>query len=488
MGFKMKGYRGFHGNKKSALKQDNDKVHTDQPNIETDWASEREDFYNPETGLYDNPGTGHQTEFSDRYNYYISGGRAKHKDPDTGEWVGYDKIPEPSITTNEDTGELEYSHPTSRDWDRLGYKDSINPGAVSIDYQEDTPSSRGGSSVTIDSQMLEDMNFRNREIERPENWDDLPDSSKEWHIFNEALNTHARGIKKGQDMELNFSGMDYLGPTWSEKKGKYAQQWKGGNVNFTYQGPGGEHNLNLYEKLRKEGLDTTHYDRRFLEFLDKKGKFYQENYLDKDDESGDGIHTDVPPGDGEGTGGGSGGGSGGGTGGGGGIVLPTKHIEFEPINGDPPGPVETPPGPGRINDPNKRQDVINNLAKLGSDKRKLQYDQLNWKYDDTIPGYNRDGSKIEETIQIPKAKDALGNLNQPKQKKTPEKPKTTPVDIAKTFVKAAKTKKTTTKKDTTKKDKKKWRDTKLGDKLSGVDLSQLGAQTKDTLDSIFGGV
>ena len=38
------------------------------------------------------------------------------------------------------------------------------------------------------------------------------------------------------------------------------------------------------------------------------------------------------------------------------------------------------------------------------------------------------------------------------------------------------------------KKKKKWKDTKVGRSLSGVDLSQLGAQTKDTLDSIFGGV
>lgn len=38
------------------------------------------------------------------------------------------------------------------------------------------------------------------------------------------------------------------------------------------------------------------------------------------------------------------------------------------------------------------------------------------------------------------------------------------------------------------KKKKKWKDTKVGRSLSGIDLSQAGAQTKDALDSIFGGV
>ena len=38
------------------------------------------------------------------------------------------------------------------------------------------------------------------------------------------------------------------------------------------------------------------------------------------------------------------------------------------------------------------------------------------------------------------------------------------------------------------KKKKKWKDTKVGRSLSGIDLSQLGAQTKAALDNIFGGV
>ena len=45
----------------------------------------------------------------------------------------------------------------------------------------------------------------------------------------------------------------------------------------------------------------------------------------------------------------------------------------------------------------------------------------------------------------------------------------------------------TRKKGKWKKDKK-WRDTKVGGALSNIDLSQLGARTKETLDSIFGGV
>ena len=36
-------------------------------------------------------------------------------------------------------------------------------------------------------------------------------------------------------------------------------------------------------------------------------------------------------------------------------------------------------------------------GKLGSDYRKAEYDARGWKYDDTIAGYNRDGSKIKPT-------------------------------------------------------------------------------------------
>jgi len=31
--------------------------------------------------------------------------------------------------------------------------------------------------------------------------------------------------------------------------------------------------------------------------------------------------------------------------------------------------------------------------KIGSEERKAEYDRRGWKYDDTIAGYNRDGSK-----------------------------------------------------------------------------------------------
>ena len=33
------------------------------------------------------------------------------------------------------------------------------------------------------------------------------------------------------------------------------------------------------------------------------------------------------------------------------------------------------------------------LAKSGTAKRKVQYDELGWKYDETIKGYNKDGAK-----------------------------------------------------------------------------------------------
>ena len=36
-------------------------------------------------------------------------------------------------------------------------------------------------------------------------------------------------------------------------------------------------------------------------------------------------------------------------------------------------------------------------GKIGSEYRKKEYDERGWRYDDTIKGYNRDGTKIETT-------------------------------------------------------------------------------------------
>ena len=36
-------------------------------------------------------------------------------------------------------------------------------------------------------------------------------------------------------------------------------------------------------------------------------------------------------------------------------------------------------------------------GKIGSEYRKKEYDERGWKYDDTIAGYNKDGSKKEDT-------------------------------------------------------------------------------------------
>ena len=46
---------------------------------------------------------------------------------------------------------------------------------------------------------------------------------------------------------------------------------------------------------------------------------------------------------------------------------------------------------------NKKTKLGPPKGKLGSDYRKAEYDARGWKYDDTIAGYNRDGSKIKPT-------------------------------------------------------------------------------------------
>ena len=52
------------------------------------------------------------------------------------------------------------------------------------------------------------------------------------------------------------------------------------------------------------------------------------------------------------------------------------------------------------------------MAALGSDKRKAQYDEKGWKYDDTIKGFNRDGSstapKPRKKVEAVKAIESKG--------------------------------------------------------------------------------
>jgi len=56
------------------------------------------------------------------------------------------------------------------------------------------------------------------------------------------------------------------------------------------------------------------------------------------------------------------------------------------------------------------------MAAVGTEERKKQYDEKNWKYDDTIAGYNRDGSKKEE----PKKEEP--KKEEPKNEKKDHKP------------------------------------------------------------------
>jgi len=55
---------------------------------------------------------------------------------------------------------------------------------------------------------------------------------------------------------------------------------------------------------------------------------------------------------------------------------------------------------GRVDSPPKTKgekvSSKKSMAASGTEERKKQYDEKKWKYDDTIKGYNRDGSKKEE--------------------------------------------------------------------------------------------
>ena len=58
------------------------------------------------------------------------------------------------------------------------------------------------------------------------------------------------------------------------------------------------------------------------------------------------------------------------------------------------------------------------MAAVGSDERKKQYDEKGWKYDDTIKGYNRDGSKKEAPKKEEPAKTTEPAKEEPAKAKT----------------------------------------------------------------------
>ena len=52
---------------------------------------------------------------------------------------------------------------------------------------------------------------------------------------------------------------------------------------------------------------------------------------------------------------------------------------------------------------------------IGSEERKAEYDRRGWKYDDTIAGYNKDGTKKEETPTNQPESDPTPDPTEPKQ-------------------------------------------------------------------------
>ena len=78
------------------------------------------------------------------------------------------------------------------------------------------------------------------------------------------------------------------------------------------------------------------------------------------------------------------------------------------------------------NPPKKNKDSKSGppKGKIGSEYRKKEYDARGWKYDDTIAGYNKDGSKIASKAPVkPKKKIKVKESSvepkvEPKKKKT----------------------------------------------------------------------
>ena len=67
----------------------------------------------------------------------------------------------------------------------------------------------------------------------------------------------------------------------------------------------------------------------------------------------------------------------------------------------PPPPAAETPAPAPAPAPEKTpapapKAPTSELSKVGSKSRKQEYDERGWKYDDTIPGYNKDGTPKEQ--------------------------------------------------------------------------------------------
>ena len=200
-------------------------------------------------------------------------------------------------------------------------------------YMKDTDTTRGGSTINLTEDFVDNVRARGYSSEdleiNPDNLD------KYYDLFD--------NIKKGMkgDTTLKVNPMEYTEPTFDTKTGK----WRG---KFTTGGDALQFSDNSNRNIQvqnKYGMDFS--DPEFERFLQETSQRYIAGKNKKYDR---------------------------------GEVLPVNLPEIELTD-------------NKITADNKVE--MKDLA-IGSEQRKAEYDRRNWKYDDTIKNFNRDGSRKQE--------------------------------------------------------------------------------------------
>tara|TARA_X000001388_G_scaffold28147_1_gene19869 strand:+ start:285 stop:1616 length:1332 start_codon:yes stop_codon:yes gene_type:complete len=443
MGFKMKGYRGFHGNKKSALKD------VEIKNL----LNEADSDYGVE------PETGPQSDYSNRRDYYDWSRIDNPIDEETGDWTG---------------------RGTTMDYGQRGLGGDKKGKGYNIDYKEYDPSSprkTGGVDISIDPEMYDHFDFEHAKQLSQDEFDGMGDKGKVNAILKEYMRQKQTETKGNKPMDIKFGQSEYSGPKWSKKGDKYSPSWSKAM---------GKDSMMIDDAARKYGVSTK-------EFYDLAGTGYDEalvNFVDKYTDIYDAElepYVDVDPGD---IGGGGGGGSSRGA-----TPISVDPVSVDKIPTDTVDPViKKLKTIEPIWNPTSRADLINQLkdAPQFSEERNRIYDQLNWARDHTTT--NMDDIKVNST----KTTDVLGNLNKKKgttttgtENNTKTETETKPIlvklpkdrDLAGKFTKGSKKRKKKLFKGGEGKGK-----GGGGFDLSNFSVGDIGAGLKDALDSVFGGI
>ena len=479
MGFKMKGYRGFHGNKKSTLK--NVEIRNLIGEKNTDPSLE------PESGPQDYSPSGR-----DYYDF-------KKIEQPYGRIEPYTDVSGVEVDGGWDIDKGQTGRRTNVDWSaETGGMVGINADKIGNDYSidlteynPDNPTKTGGAKIQIQPNMYDHFSFdsqRYKKIPSKKEFNKMSDKAKFHNIMMHYMHGKQSETKSGKPIDISFGQQEYSGPKWNKTKGAYVPTWE-----YTM----GDDEMDIYRSAKAFGLSNSEF--RELTAMDtvdpgsgtKAGvQKSVVNWFDNltntyDKSTGDDGKDSLALGLS---------GDGGGVGGRGATPISIDPVGVDKIPTDTVDPVIKKPKIIKpIWNPTSRADLINQLkdAPQFSQKRSDIYDQLGWARDHTTT--SMDDIKVKST----KTKDALKNLNKkkvskPKQDLKP-KPKPKAKTKTKTLVKLPKDRDLAGKfSKGSKKRKKKLFKGGEGDGTGGggldFSMGDIGAGLKDALDSVFGGI